>query len=143
MQKRRLPSTVDHGVPSTATSRDKKTLHTTSGMKYKEIKGTTLHKTARWMEKALGIAATHPQEDDISVGTFENSNSAYIFTLKNLLEEAFIFYRKAHKDLSVTLAVSELWKERTEAIKKILKKTQQQKEKALPSKWLLIASRPI
>ena len=52
---------------------------------------------------------------------FENSNSTYTNALSNLSEKQLTFYRKALKDISKTLveAVSELWKERVEEIKKL------------------------
>ena len=55
---------------------------------------------------------------------FNNSNSTNINALTNLSEKALVFYRKTRKDLSKRLAeaVSELWKERTEAIKKLLER---------------------
>ena len=53
---------------------------------------------------------------------FDNSNSTYTYTFKNLSEKALVLYRRVLNDLLKTLAeaVSELWKERTEAIKKLL-----------------------
>ena len=50
---------------------------------------------------------------------FERCNPTYINALTNISERALGYYRKSIKELSKTLAeaISELWKERAEAIK--------------------------
>ena len=79
------------------------------------------------------IAVTHPQGEDVWVRMwpphlrellktrFKNSNRTYANALTNISEKQLTFYRKAPKNLSKTLAeaVSELWKERAEEIKKL------------------------
>ena len=57
---------------------------------------------------------------------FEDRYSTYTNAFTILSGKAKSFYRKASKDLSETLAeaVFELWKERTEAIKRLVEQTQ-------------------
>ena len=122
----RFPTTLDQGVPIKAASSDKKTIHTTSSRRHKR------NEIASWMEIALNIAVINPQGADVWVGMwtlmltrFENNNSTYTNALTNLSEKVLVFYRKALKELLKTLAeaVSEPWRERPEAIKKLVEHT--------------------
>ena len=84
------------------------------------------------MEIILGIAVPHPQGMDVWVGMwppslkqtlksrFENSTNCPN-SVTNLTEKLLVFFRKALKEVSTTLAgaISELWTECAESIKLI------------------------
>ena len=73
------------------------------------------------MDIALYQQIWPPHLTQLLKARFESSNSTYSNALSNLSEKTLTFYRKALKDLSMTLveAVSELWKERAEEIEKL------------------------
>ena len=66
---------------------------------------------------------------------FENSSN-YANTLTNLTEKRLVFLRKALKEVSKTLAeaVSELWSERTAAIK-LMEQTEQEQAERDQKQW--------
>ena len=85
-------------------------------------KGDTHEKTARWMEIILDIAAAHSQRAGEWIGMWPPSLRQ---TLKSRLENssnyANVLTNLSEIEVSKTLAgpVSELWTERTEAVKQI------------------------